>query len=94
MAADPFAFHACVGARCACCVGTCRPAAGADRLGVCGDLHLSNFGVLSRAEPTRVFDLNDFDEAATTCRVSVDLLSVLAAYGFGAQTGACAQGGR
>jgi uncharacterized protein (DUF2252 family) len=32
------------------------------RVQLCGDAHLSNFGVFASAERTLVFDLNDFDE--------------------------------
>ena len=37
------------------------PRAGLD-VQLCGDAHLSNFGVFASPERTLVFDLNDFDE--------------------------------
>lgn len=32
---------------------------------ICGDAHISNFGLFASPERTLIFDLNDFDEAAT-----------------------------
>jgi hypothetical protein len=32
---------------------------------ICGDAHLSNFGVFASPERTQVFDVNDFDEMHT-----------------------------
>src|SRR6185437_17089022 len=39
-----------------------RTAVSGIRVQLCGDAHLSNFGVFASAERTLVFDLNDFDE--------------------------------
>lgn len=39
------------------------PTAGAD-LVICGDAHISNFGIYRSPEHSMVFDINDFDEAA------------------------------
>ena len=41
-------------------VGT--PVSGVDAL-ICGDAHLSNFGIFATPERLMVFDVNDFDEA-------------------------------
>ncbi len=63
MSADPFAFYR----------GTAAIQAADLRHGpdtgtevvICGDAHLSNFGVYRSPENTMVFDINDFDEAST-----------------------------
>lgn len=41
-----------------------QPGSGIDVV-ICGDAHISNFGLYASPERTLVFDLNDFDEAAT-----------------------------
>ncbi len=40
------------------------PTAGLD-VQLCGDAHLSNFGVFASPERSLVFDINDFDETLT-----------------------------
>ncbi len=41
-----------------------QPGSGIDVV-ICGDAHISNFGLYASPERTLVFDLNDFDEAST-----------------------------
>lgn len=63
MLENPFAFY-----RGAAGVMAADLARGPDtgaRLSICGDAHIGNFGFFASPERHLVFDLNDFDEAAT-----------------------------
>jgi uncharacterized protein (DUF2252 family) len=60
MLSSPFAFY-----RGSAAVMAADLAAGPDsglRVQLCGDAHLSNFGVFAAPDRRLVFDLNDFDE--------------------------------
>ncbi|HQR28212.1 MAG TPA: DUF2252 family protein, partial [Nocardioides sp.] len=60
MSSSPFAFYRGAALLMATDLGT-RPSSGL-RVQLCGDAHLSNFGVFGSPERRLVFDLNDFDE--------------------------------
>jgi hypothetical protein len=60
MAADPFAFYRGSAAIMAADLATTPRSGLATQL--CGDAHLSNFGVFASPERQLLFDLNDFDE--------------------------------
>jgi uncharacterized protein (DUF2252 family) len=60
MAADPFAFYRGSAAIMAADLATTPSSGLAAQL--CGDAHLSNFGVFASPERQLLFDLNDFDE--------------------------------
>jgi uncharacterized protein (DUF2252 family) len=60
MAASPFAFYR--GAAAVMAGDLASTADSGIRVQLCGDAHLSNFGVFGSPERTLVFDLNDFDE--------------------------------
>lgn len=60
MAASPFAFLRGAAAVMAADIATVAPTG--LRVQLCGDAHLSNFGVYASPERRLVFDLNDFDE--------------------------------
>ena len=60
MAADPFAFLR--GAAAIMASDLSRLPTSGIAVQLCGDAHLSNFGMFASAERTLVFDVNDFDE--------------------------------
>ena len=60
MMVSPFAFYR--GAALIMASDLARTPASGIRVQLCGDAHLSNFGVFASAERALVFDLNDFDE--------------------------------
>jgi len=60
MMVSPFAFYR--GGALIMASDLARTAVSGIRVQLCGDAHLSNFGVFASAERTLVFDLNDFDE--------------------------------
>jgi uncharacterized protein (DUF2252 family) len=60
MAASPFAFFR--GAAAVMAADLAVTATSGLRVQVCGDAHLSNFGVFAAPDRRLVFDLNDFDE--------------------------------
>ena len=62
MSADAFAFYRGSAAIQAADLAD-APVSGAD-LVICGDAHLSNFGIYRSPEKAMVFDINDFDESA------------------------------
>jgi uncharacterized protein (DUF2252 family) len=62
MLADPFAFYRGTAALQAADLAH-EATTGADVV-LCGDAHISNFGIYASPQRTLVFDLNDFDEAA------------------------------
>lgn len=62
MSADPFAFYRGTAAIQAADLRE-APNSGAEIV-ICGDAHLSNFGIYRSPERSMVFDINDFDEAA------------------------------
>ncbi|HEY1246768.1 MAG TPA: DUF2252 family protein, partial [Hyphomicrobiaceae bacterium] len=61
MAASPFAFYR--GAALIMASDLAPLPVSGLRVQLCGDAHLSNFGVFASAERNLVFDLNDFDES-------------------------------
>lgn len=63
MLASPFAFYRGSAALMAADLAA-EPTTGLDVVS-CGDAHISNFGFFASPQRTMVFDLNDFDEAAT-----------------------------
>jgi len=60
MLASPFAFYR--GAALIMAADLARTPTSKIKVQVCGDAHLSNFGLFGSAERNLVFDLNDFDE--------------------------------
>ncbi len=60
MLASPFAFYR--GAAALMAWDLARTKTSGERVQLCGDAHLSNFGGYASAEREMVFDLNDFDE--------------------------------
>ena len=60
MMVSPFAFYR--GAALIMASDLARTPVSGIRAQLCGDAHLSNFGVFASAERSLVFDLNDFDE--------------------------------
>ena len=60
MSANPFAFLR--GAAAVMASDLSRVPTSGIRVQLCGDAHLSNFGMFASAERTLVFDVNDFDE--------------------------------
>jgi uncharacterized protein (DUF2252 family) len=60
MLVSPFTFYR--GAAAVMAADLARTPVSGLRTQVCGDAHLSNFGVFASAERTLVFDINDFDE--------------------------------
>jgi uncharacterized protein (DUF2252 family) len=62
MLASPFAFYR--GAALIMAADLARTPSSGLRVQLCGDAHLSNFGVFGSPERTLVFDINDFDETA------------------------------
>src|ERR1700757_334154 len=62
MLTDPFAFYRGSAAVMAADLAA-SPSSGIEIL-CCGDAHVSNFGLYAAPDPSIVFDLNDFDEAA------------------------------
>jgi uncharacterized protein (DUF2252 family) len=62
MLASPFAFYR--GGALIMAADLARTPTSGLRVQVCGDAHLSNFGVFGSPERNLVFDLNDFDETA------------------------------
>jgi uncharacterized protein (DUF2252 family) len=61
MAASPFTFYR--GAAAVMAADLARTPVTGMRVQVCGDAHLSNFGVFAAPDRSLVFDLNDFDES-------------------------------
>jgi len=61
MSASPFAFFR--GAAAVMAADLARTPISGLRVQVCGDAHLSNFGVFAAPDRRLVFDLNDFDES-------------------------------
>jgi uncharacterized protein (DUF2252 family) len=62
MLASPFAFYR--GGALIMAADLARTPTTSLRVQLCGDAHLSNFGVFASPERSLVFDLNDFDETA------------------------------
>jgi uncharacterized protein (DUF2252 family) len=62
MLTSPFAFYR--GAALIMAADLAQTPASGLRVQLCGDAHLSNFGVFGSPERTLVFDINDFDETA------------------------------
>ncbi|MEY9853933.1 uncharacterized protein (DUF2252 family) [Leifsonia sp. EB41] len=62
MATDPFAFYRGTAALQAADMRE-APTSGAEVV-ICGDAHVSNFGIYRSPERAMVFDINDFDEAS------------------------------
>jgi len=62
MLASPFAFYR--GGALIMAADLARTPNSGLRVQLCGDAHLSNFGVFGSPERTLVFDINDFDETA------------------------------
>ena len=62
MLASPFAFYR--GGALIMAADLARTPTSALRVQLCGDAHLSNFGVFGSPERNLVFDINDFDETA------------------------------
>ena len=62
MLASPFAFYR--GGALIMAADLARTPNSGVRVQLCGDAHLSNFGVFGSPERTLVFDMNDFDETA------------------------------
>jgi uncharacterized protein (DUF2252 family) len=62
MLASPFAFYR--GGALIMAADLARTPNSGLRVQLCGDAHLSNFGVFGSPERTLVFDMNDFDETA------------------------------
>ena len=62
MLASPFAFYR--GGALIMAADLARTPNSGLRVQLCGDAHLSNFGVFGSPERTMVFDINDFDETA------------------------------
>src|SRR5689334_19293533 len=62
MLASPFAFYR--GGALIMAADLARTPSSGLRVQLCGDAHLSNFGVFGSPERNLVFDINDFDETA------------------------------
>jgi uncharacterized protein (DUF2252 family) len=63
MGNDPWEFFRGAAGIMACDLKPARSKTSGVDVDICGDAHLGNFGMYGSPERTRVFDLNDFDEA-------------------------------
>jgi uncharacterized protein (DUF2252 family) len=64
MLASPFAFYRCGALIMA--ADLAKTSSSGLHVQLCGDAHMSNFGIYASPERRLVFDVNDFDEAAQT----------------------------